>query len=187
MQHTIPAMLLAALLAGACDPVQSDAEPVAETAEDAKAIFYAGERFTIDELGEAPPYLVSLANGEVHGFDAEFEAESFMADRSSPRDLAAPDAPTAVASQLNVWADIWGWQTGSPAFGFAIPQNVDYLGGILDWNDRISAVYNQSPYWVVLCEHAGQGGSQHWIEPGAVQGDLRYFGWNDRASSFHTP
>jgi hypothetical protein len=68
MQRTIPAMFLAALLAGACDPAQSDeaAALAADTAaEDAQTIFYAGERFTIDELGEAPPYLVTLANGEV--------------------------------------------------------------------------------------------------------------------------
>ncbi|MDC0668877.1 peptidase inhibitor family I36 protein [Nannocystis radixulma] len=189
MQRTIPAMFLAALLAGACDPAQSDEEAAAlaadTAAEDAQTIFYAGERFTIDDLGEAPPYLVTLANGEVHGFDEEVEAERFVDLRSGPRDLAAAYGPLAAPSQINFWANT-GWAQGNPGIAWPIPGEIEYLGGIYDWNDRISSTYNQSSYWVVLCEHAGFGGNKYWLEPGAIRDDLRKVDWNDRVSSYYT-
>lgn len=52
------------------------------------------------------------------------------------------------------------------------------------WNDVISSlVVATAASWATLYEHINFGGDQLWVESGLELGDLRDYGWNDRASS----
>ena len=86
--------LAAALFVGACDEHATEPTEPTEQVADASPVFhYLGERFTLDELGEAPPHLVFVSADEVHGFDSVEEADEFLRAHAASRHHAANHAP----------------------------------------------------------------------------------------------
>jgi hypothetical protein len=182
MQHTTRLALLATLLHSACDPADTGTSLVDPAAEPTEApspvIHYSGQRFTLDELGEAPPYLVARANGEVHGFDTETEADEFVRLHARPAELSAAIHPVA-AELVNCYRDVdWG-QKGT----LYAPGTVTYLGDN-GWNDVISSIQNHTSRTVKFYPHANFGGNPFTFEPWSEVRDLRPYGWNDVISSY---
>lgn len=188
MHRRVTALSLAATLCSACDTGEGAGEDVddavAPSGDATARIYYDGERFTLDELGEPPRILVELVPGEVHGFDSEEDARAFArADhiRTAP---AEPTVQTNCGGGFNEvhWFEhesYQGWGDGTYTPGYN-----NYVGAY--WNDRISSLKNHSDYTVIFYDHANYQGDQYWVGPRVCRENLWAVGWNDRFSSWST-
>lgn len=179
--------LAAALFVGACDEHATEpTEPTRQVADASPVFHYLGERFTLEELGEAPPHLVFVSADEVHGFDSVEEADEFLrAHAASDRLSAGPQS--AAGWSVSFWQDIYGWQSNNIGGSYVLPFSVWNLADV-GWGDRISAVYNNTPYTVRFFEHVGFSGNSNAFVPWSICGDLRTLNpnLNDQYSSFYT-